>query len=216
MAPVGNSPPDLNSLDRYKVNRPGAVEALYQPLYDYQDYAAAGFTSQTFFQAPIGQSSKTRVDTNMELAGQIPAGQEFLVTDIRVQFFPGADVVQTGTTVPPDAPNWNDTWDVLKTGYLDFFIGSKSYLQDGPLMKFPPDYRLAGIGHSYFRMTTDADQATVFDYATAAGPIYRITPVKLMANQNFAVTVNFDSAVPVNNAGRIGIVLGGYLYRLSQ
>jgi hypothetical protein len=203
-------------MDNYKVNRPGQVEALYQPLYDFQTYDSAGVTSQTFFQSPIGQSGKTRSDTNMELAGQIPAGQEFLVTDIQVVFFPGNEPATSSTTIPPVATNWQDVWNVLKAGNLDFFIGSKSYFRDAPLMKFPPDFRLAGIGHSYFRMGTDADQSVVFDYATHAGPVRRITPIKLMANQNFAVTLNFDSAISVDSDARVGIILGGFLYRLSQ
>lgn len=214
---IGSIPPGLEEFERYKVNRPGQVEAIYQPLYDFQTRAATGVSEQRFFQDPVGTSSKTREDTNMELAGQIPAGQSFLVTDLQVVFFPGADIVQTGTTVPPPGPNWNDAMGVLEAGYLDFFIGSKSYLQDGPLMKFPPHFRMAGGFHSYFRMATDADQATVFDYPTHAGPVYKITPVQLMANQNFSVTLNYPSAtVDITNAGVIGIILGGFLYRMSQ
>lgn len=211
------TPPNLQKMSEYKVNRPGQVEAIWQPLYDFQTYNTTGVSSYRFFQSPIGQNSKTREDTNMELAGQIPAGQTFLATNLQVVFFPGAEPHQTGTTVPPSAPNWNDVWSVLKAGYLDFSIGSKSYLEDGPLMKFPPHFRLAGNGHSYFRMTTDADQASVYDYATHAGPVYNITPIQLMANQNFDVTLNFPSAtVDINNNARIGIILGGFMYRLSQ
>lgn len=214
---IGSIPPGLDEFERYKVNRPGQVEAIYQPLYDFQTRAATGVSQQRFFQEPIGQSSKTLEDTNMELSGQIPAGQSFLVTDIQVVFFPGASPVQTGTTVPPPGPNWDDSWDVLKAGYLDFFIGSKSYLQDGPLMKFPAHFRMAGGFHSYWRMATDADQATVYDYATHAGPVYKITPIQLMANQNFNVSVNYPGAtVNITNAGRIGVILGGFMYRLSQ
>jgi len=214
----GAIPPSMSSFDKYKVNRPGQVEALYQPLYDFQTRAATGVAQQRFFQEPIGQSSKTLEDTNMELSGQIPAGRAFLVTDIQVAFFPGANPIGTGTgTGPLDQSNWNDAWLLLKAGYLEFFIGSKAYLQDGPLMKFPPHFRMAGGADNYFRMGTDADQQFAYDYATHAGPIYKITPVQLMANQNFNVSLNYPSAtVDITNAGKIGIILGGFSYRLSQ
>jgi len=66
-------------------------------------------------------------------------------------------------------------------------------------------------------MGTDADQATSYDYPVHAGPVYKITPIQLMASQNFHVSVNYLSAtVDITNEGRIGIILGGFLYRLSQ
>lgn len=218
MQGIGATPPDMRRFDQYKVNRPGAVEALYQPLYDFQTRAATGVSQQRFFQEPIGQSSKTLEDTNMELSGQIPAGRAFLVTDIQVVFFPGSDPIQTGTDPGVLASeNWNDAWKLYKAGYLEFFIGSKAYLQDGPLMKFPPHFRMAGGADNYFTEDTATDQQWAYDYATNAGPIYKITPVQLMANQNFNVSLNYPSAaVDITNAGRIGIILGGFSYRLSQ
>ena len=56
------------------------------------------------------------------------------------------------------------------------------------------------------------------DYAVFTGPVYQITPVRLIPTQNFNVSLNWATAValPSGVNGRIGVILGGFLYRLSQ
>lgn len=220
------NPPSVGELSRYDVNRKGQAEGIVQPLYDYQEYAAAGQTSLTFFALPIGQGGKTLADTNMEGAGQLPAPKEQLVTNIQVVFMPGTvGVAGTPATGLPGvfgaqapANNWNDCYEVFRSGYLDFFIGSKTYLFDAPLGKFSNDFRLAGSTALADASTAGADGQSMVDYATFAGPVYSISPVRLTSNQNFKVTLNWPAAVPLpsTNEGRIGVILGGFQYRLSQ
>lgn len=210
------NPPSVGELNRYNVNRAGQAEGIVQPLYDYQTYLAAGQTSMTFFAQPIGQGNKTLADTNMEGAGQMPAPKEQLVTSIQVVFFPGSN---PGTFGPQTvANNWNDANAVFQSGYLDFFIGSKSYLQDAPLGKFSNDFRLAGSAALADTTTAGANGHSMIDYATFAGTPYNISPVRLTSNQNFKVTLNWPTAValPSTVDGRIGIILVGFQYRLSQ
>ena len=83
--------PTLQDLKQFAVTKPGQIEATAQSLYDFQTYAAAGQTSLQFFQTPKGQGGKTAADTNLEQAGQLPAGKNFLVTSIEVKFYPGVD-----------------------------------------------------------------------------------------------------------------------------
>lgn len=213
---AGRTPPSPDALKRFDVNRPGAVEAIFQPLYDFQAYAAAGQTQLTFFQDPQGSNSKTLADTNMESAGQLPAPKEMLVTGIELVFWSGVTPGIHGAQVAADY--WNDVHAVMKSGWLNFFIGSKSYLTDAPVGKFPASFRLGGVADSSDSTTAAADSQTLTQYATFSSRPYEITPVRLPSNQNFNVTLNWPSAValPSAVAGRIGVMLQGFQYRLSQ
>lgn len=213
------NPPSVGELNRYNVNRAGQAEGIVQPLYDYQTYTAAtGHTSLVFFALPLGQGvpQKTLADTNMEGAGQMPSPKEQLVTAIQVVFFPGSNPGTFGAQTA--ANNWNDVNTVFQSGWLDFFIGSKSYLLDAPVGKFSNDFRLAGTSALSDTTTAAADGQSMIDYATFAGPIYQISPVRLTSNQNFKVSLNWPTGVPLPSGvnGRIGVILMGFQYRLSQ
>jgi hypothetical protein len=209
-------PPSSAQLKKYGVNVPDSVVAISQPLYHYQVYAAAGQTQLTFFQNPVGQNGLTFADTNVEAAGSMPSPKRMLVTGIQVQFFPGSLPGTFGAGAV--ANNWNDMNAVYQSGWLDFFVGSASWLKDAPIGKFPPDYRLAGTAAMSDSTTAAAAQANMVDYAAMAGRPYDITPIELSSNQNFNVTLNWPAVVatPSTVAGRIGVTLMGFQYRLSQ
>lgn len=206
LAVRGRIPPNAAALSDFAVNRPDQVEAIWQPFYDYATYPAAGTTSLTFFQLPIGQGGKTLADTNMRLGGQFPNGQRFLCTGLEVRFYPGNAILGGAF------PNWQDAFDFYSGGVLRFFIGSKDYMEIAPLDMAPPSSRLAGamtIGGAEVANETG-------QYATAAGVPLDITPVLLTSSQNFNVTLQWPTAVPVTAEARVGVVLRGFLYRNSQ
>ena len=130
----------------------------------------------------------------------------------------GIEPVTSNLTV--GAPSqWNDVQAVFNNGYLDFFIGSKSYLTDAPLGKFSNDFRLAGSAALSDTTAAGTTELSKIDYATFAGPLYEITPTRLVSNQNFNVTLNWKTPVVLPSGDintRIGVILGGFLYRLSQ
>lgn len=211
------NPPNMQSLPGYAVNREGQYEVIWQPTYDIQAYGTAGATQFTFFQRSVGSSSTTLADTNMRAAGQFPNPQKFLVTGIQVMFDAGNTVSAGDVTTATAAENWNDVNDVLfGSGYLELVIGSKPYLQDAPLAKFPQQFRLTGVVDSSDSSTAGADQKGLTDYAVGCGKYYAITPLMIPTNQNFSVTLNFPSAIAIASAARIGVILDGFLYRLSQ
>lgn len=204
----------LDRLKKFAVNRPGQIESVKQSLYDFQTYAQAGQTSLTFFQVPVGQSSKTRADTNMTIAGSLPQPQHFLLQGIEIHFFPANPVSATGAIV---AENINDVYDVFKSGWLDLFIGSKSYLTEAPIGRFPPSAGVAAASALSDTTTAAASRVTVVDYARFGGQPYAMDPpILLVPNQNFNVTLNWPTAVAIAVAARIGVVLKGTLYRNSQ
>ncbi|MDH5654202.1 MAG: hypothetical protein OEZ39_20285 [Gammaproteobacteria bacterium] len=213
----GLAAPSLQTQRRYRVNRRGQFETVYQPLYDFTTYAAAGQTSLTFFQTPIGQSGKTYADTNMESAGQLPSPKSMMVTAISVVFFPGSAVNATGALTTTGV-NWEDVNTVHKSGFLKLFCGSKDFIIDGPIGKFPPPFRLTGAAAMADASTAAADLHSQIDYASMTGITYQIVPITIPPNQNFNVTLNWPTAValPSTVAGRIGIILDGFLTRLSQ
>jgi hypothetical protein len=213
----GLSVPNPDSLKQYAVNYGTQREIIWNPLYDYITYAQAGQTSLTFFQNPVGQSSKTYADTNMKLAGQLPYPQAFLMTGLQVELFPDA-LPGRGGLDPQTAvaSNWNDMWEVFESGYLVLTIGDKEYIKEGPLGKFPPSYRLGGTAALTDTTTAAATQLSIVDYAAFCGAPYRVIPFTIPNSQNFNVQLIWPTAVGITAACRIGITLLGYLYRAVQ
>lgn len=218
----GNKIPNLADLLKFDVNRRGQYEGIRQTLYDSATYAAAGQTELQFFQTPRGQSSKTLADTNMTSAGQLPQPQHFLVESIELLLFPGVDIGTLGTTLAA-TEFANDMYSVAKSGSLDFFIGSKSYLGEAPLGRFPPKTKLGvhaahGIQRKQATAANAEDQVSS-EYACWAGrPYYLDPPVLLVPNQNFNITLTWPAAValPSTANAKIFVVMDGVLYRQSQ
>lgn len=208
---------------RYKVNMAGVVEAINQPLYSYQAYPAAGSAQLSFFQTPTGQSNTTIQDTNMQLAGQIPAPQMFLVSGIGVDYLPGAAT----TTLPvffgaQGANGWaNDFYTIFRQGELELIVGNKSYLQMAPLLSMPMRSHLQG---SFAAADGGANAVTVqqlrFNTAWSQGEVFKPIPLLLEAGQNFRVNINFPggaiATVSGDAAARIGVTLYGTMYRPVQ
>lgn len=199
--------PTADQLKPYAVNRPGQLTGLRWEFYDFQTYAAAGATQIDFFQVPQGQGGKTLADTNMESAGSLPNPKSFLVTDIQVFFTPTGDIASAAGI----AEGANDVRDFyLGAAYLEFFIGSTYYVQQGPLVRFPPRNGLILQGDN-------GGGAFKAVYANAGGAPYLMTPeVLIEPTQNFKVSLKWPNAVPTAATARVGVVLGGYMYRLSQ
>lgn len=210
---LGRTPLSLNDLTFYNPNRPDSTEAIWQPFYDFQSYAAAGVTSQIFFQVPNGQSGKTFADTNMVLPGQFPAPTAFLCTAVMVFFDPGATDSATSTTAVAQT-NINDVITVANSGFLELTIGSKVYLRDAPLGKFAPNFTINGF--SALLGSTTSPNMIQTGFARAAGRYYEITPFLIPQSQNFNVTLYWPAAVSTATTGRIGVILDGFQYRQSQ
>ena len=218
---TGRIPVTLDQLNVYNPNRADAIEAIWQPFYDFTTYAAAGQTQLQFFQVQTGQGGKTLADTNMLLGGQFPAPTAFLCTAIMVGMFAnntGLANVQTGpnTTAAAAAalPNANDTLKFLNSGYLQITIGSKTYLTDAPVGKFPVNFTMGGLEAVSGTFAAGTFMAT--DFARGIGRYYEITPFLIPMTQNFVVTLNWPVVVALTNPARVGVILDGFYYRQSQ
>lgn len=212
--------PSIQQLERYNVNVEGQPEVTWQPIYDMQVYPLAGVAQMNFFAVPEGQGVpvKTFDDTNMELGGALPVPVNMAVTNVQIYFFPDGAPGRTGA-IANTGLNWNDVEAVLQAGNLQLEIGSKEYLVDAPLMKFPPQFRLAGAAALADSTTAAANAGSQIDYSTAAGMIYTLVPLRLISQQNFSVRLRWQNGVvatPSTADARIGVQLGGFNYRLAQ
>ena len=213
--------PTTAQLQQYNVTIPSNYEALTQSLYDYQAYAAAGATSFNFFAIPQGQSSKTADDTNMVLAGQIPAQQIFLALSAEVHFYPTTPTVTAQVPAVFGAQALaaivNDVYYIYRAGNFLFTIGSKPYLQEAPLGRLPPKTHMQVNAALADTTTAAASSQSRVAYAYAAGRPYAFgAPLKLAPNMSFSVAINFATAVAITNPARVGVVLDGILYRQAQ
>lgn len=209
--------PSLAELQQYNVNRPNQVEAIRSSLYDTLTYAQAGQTSLQFFQVPKS-GTKTFAQTNMTAAGSLPSPQSFLVETIEIYVRPGSlPGVLTAASTPVIPSFLNDIYEFYTVaGWLELFIGSKAYLDEAPLIKFPPKCGLSGFSSSSDAAST-ATSSTLVNYASAAGPIYELDPpILLVPTQNFSVTLNWPTANAITADALVTVQLGGILYRNSQ
>lgn len=231
--PVGSGSvpnvPSYTDLSSYNVNRDG-WEVIRQTLYDSNAYAAAGTQLLTFFALPLGQgtgfggSAKTLSDTNMQAAGQMPNMQEFLVQSVEVAFFPTTPTVAAQMPAvfgaQAAAQIINDAYIFYRAGNLQFQIGSKSYLTEAPLMKFPPkahfDITAVALADTTTAAASSQSRAA---YAGSRGRPYQMNGanLRLVSNQNFSITLNWPEGVQaITNPARVFVYLDGLLYRRSQ
>lgn len=210
------TPPSVDQLQNFDPNLPSSTEAIKWNLYDTLAYAQAGQQSLTFFQSPVGQNGKTYADTNMQAAGALPNPQRFLVTGIELYFFPGDAVAAIGASAANNyIKDVNLFWN--SPAWLQFFIASKPYLNESPLLKFPPPNGLAGWAALSDTTTAGAGQASSISYATACGDCFDMNPpILLTTNTNFNINLNWPALVPLALAGTVKCNLSGLLYRKSQ
>lgn len=219
--------PNRQQLDAFNVNREG-WEGITNSLYDSAAYAAAGANTLAFFATPIGQGVgfgggvKTLSDTNMQLAGQLPANQEFLVQSIEILFSPTTPTVaaQMPAAFGAQAISQivNDAYIFYRAGNLTLTVGSKAYLQEAPLMKFPTKAFFEAHAALADVSTTGASFQSRIAYATARGRPYLLkAPLRLVSNQNFGVSLNWPEGLQaITNPARVTVTMDGVLYRRSQ
>lgn len=234
----GNTYPSLETFRQNVVARIGEVEVIKQTLYDTVVYPTAGAVTIPFFQNPIGQglsaspgnaaAAKALSDTNLTLGGQLPAPQAFLIASIEVDFQPGSSAAaNTFAIQPPSGFNAAaaaavqageaDVNAFYTGGSLTLTIGTKPYLQEAALLRFPPKARFE------LDAAVASNSATVGEVLMAklkaGGRPYQLDPMLgLMTSMNFNVTLNWPVAVatPSGFNGAARVILDGWLFRAVQ
>lgn len=207
-----------NNPSQFAVNVAGMSEAITQPLYSYQAYPAVGSAQplQFFQNVPVG--AVTLEDTNMQLPGQLPAPQSFLVQGIGVDYLPGTSVSRMGADSA--LGQITDLYAILRRGLITLTIGSKNYLQLGPLLQLPVRSHINGVAAVTSATTPAPALQTFVSVGYADGDVFRPRPLLIPASQNFSVTLSWPAgavAIPsADAAARIGVQLYGTLYRPVQ
>jgi len=211
--------PTVAQLQAANVNVSGVKEIIWQPIFDFAVYAAAGQQNIKFFQNAAGAGGKTQADTNMQQGGQFPAGTLFALTGIEIPFNSGATIYNEAAVPIVTGQSYaDDVQAALGYGaYLVLTIGNKQYLIDGPLVMFPSSGRLY-VSAAIAIALPAAETVGTFAYAAGAGMPYDVTGLYIPSNQNFDVTLYWPALVPLPSTkpGRIGCRLNGYIVRNVQ
>ncbi len=191
------------------------LDVIVEPRYDTNFIPTAGTQQILFFTQPIGQgtsvwgtaSSKTYADTNMDLAGQLAAGYNFVILGFRL--LPSFNMTIADATL------------AFNGAAFVFTIGSKDYLRV-PARTIP-----AGMG----QFIGGAGATTTAGHGwPALQNNYSIVkqPLELAQTQNFsarlawpagaqAVTTTMAGGTTAGAAGLpITSILDGFLKRLPQ
>lgn len=244
MNPFGVQP-TIADFQAGRVTNPNQSEVTRSPLYDFLLYPTAGQLSFNFFAQPQGAagsitsavgaqvgSPKTKFDTNLQMANTLPSGKAFNIVSIELLFFPGASAApNTYTPAAPAQANAgaavadllarvqaaNDVNTVLQAGCLELQVLDKIYVQETPLLRFPPQTGISldmavasnatGTGITSGVVAKAIGRAWIFDQ-----------PFLLQPSMNFAINVTFPGLVPTPSGfnGRIGVILDGYYARATQ
>jgi hypothetical protein len=169
---------------------PGLIDESSQIYYDTLQITLAT-ANYRFFTVPVG-GAKSRLFTNMTLAGQLPAPQSLLVRAVRI-------IVKAATTAKADH--------FLNNTHVVFKVGEKEALV-GPTMLFS-----AGAG-TYNNITTDVAQNGVPD----ARSLWSLgKPIQIGVGQNFYLDIIYDTApVTAYSSFYVLVVLDGALVRGVQ
>jgi len=234
------NPPQAGDFENYRVTSANFSQSILQPLYDSILYPAAGSQLLQFFQSPQGAgvttalgaavgATKTIADTNMQLAGTLSSGLQFLAEGIDIAFFPGS--VATASTYTPAtvgffnataslaniAAQFNDPNIFYQAGVVTFSVLTVPYLTDTPPLKFPPRacFDLSAAIASNAAATSFIGGAVLRagGYPNELNP-----PIALFPATSFNVSITYPAvvAMPSGFNGRAVVTLQGWTFRAGQ
>lgn len=191
------------------------VDVTVQPLYDTATVPAAGALTLTYFSNPIGAaggnftaaaSNKVLADSNMDLAGQLPSGQNFRVLGFRAQ--------PHFALTTADAQKWSSG------SWFLFTVGQKPYL------RVPTDTLPAGVGPDGSVFGTAATGGILSHGFPALANSFQIgrQSLELASGTNFQATLNWVAVVAVTTTAPtqpaaglpVRIYLDGFFFRSVQ
>ena len=194
------------------------VQVIRNTYYSFQTYPTAGSTSFSFFGDVVGQNGVTKFQTNMKRANSF-SQRMFLIKTIRTLF------TLPSSTLTAANLSYDDTMlsllnNIAANGahVFAFQIQDKEYLQvTNPLLYFP-------FGSGVIASTPKVEQAVAADQATSYGvisprkdDIFMMDPPQLLESEvTFNMNIDFQTAIPVPVAGRIGMIIDGLEFRPIQ
>jgi hypothetical protein len=208
---------------RARLTDPRFKEGIRQSLYDTLVFDSGVTQRLQFFAVQAGQSGKTKADTNMELAGTLPAGHKFVAEALEIHVYPGSNagayvrqdpVRQNAAVAVPQFAN--DVHALGEAGWVEVQIGTKTYLIEAPLNRFPPSAGLIVTPAVEQNLAVAAAQTVSVDYARFGGRPYLLIPNLPIEGQTaFSVSINWPApfALPSGFDAKIKVVLPGVYFR---
>lgn len=196
-------------------------EQVGRVLYHIQDYGTAGALKFAFFGKAKGDATNGLGDTNMDTSNGLSAGSRIMLMGMQIALLPGANPVQQAAA--SFKSHLNDANAVLMgLSYVTLKIGNKTYVEEGPIGRFPAGFGLAvGAGGIQTTQETGADAVNVVNYASNGLPTPAATrkfdvPLPLPQQTKLEVEINFPSLITVGTAARLGIWIPGVEIRKQQ
>jgi hypothetical protein len=180
---------------KYTEGKP-LLEWIKQPLYDRAATTTATTTQLTFFSSPLS-ATKTKVDTNMVMAGSLPKPRVIDIYGIFVQCAPGTTLA--------------DLRKFYNNAYFSLDIGSKNYLEV-PMLGMP-----SGLGLIGTAVRDTSGTPTTVDEFTNGVPhlsnIFNVSlkglPLHIPSLQNFSCTIYINPTQTFSAAFNVTVYLWG-------
>lgn len=180
------------------IRRRRKLEGVSWPLYDSEEIATSGTTTLTMFQVPVGQASKTQLDTNMKAAGLIQTGERFQMHSIGFGLQNSA-AASIGLV---------DFREILETGYLQISIQDREYFNARlTMLPFGGGYTAVSDGAT---TTTQDPQNGAPDHRV----MYKfLRKIVVPRNVHFQISLNWPVAPTPTVAIRAVVWINGILWR---
>lgn len=195
----------------------GGRDIITQPLYDTQQYPAAGTANPiSFFGTPKGQGTtlfgagtKNLTDTNMRAAAQLPSPWTFEIYTVQAFLFSAEANPQDALTM------FSDIAAVFNAGNLVLEIGSKWFLEI-PLAHLPGGAGIDGVASQAGAVAATQIESVHSGLADPRAVYILASPITILENENFEVRVTVPGAPAPTAAVNIRCYLGGQLARSIQ
>lgn len=195
----------------------GGRDIITQPLYDTQQYPAAGTSSPlAFFQVPKGQGTtlfgtgpKNLTDTNMRTAGSLPSPWTFEIFTVQIFALSNEANPQDALTM------FSDIASVLNAGNLVLNIGSKQFLEI-PIIHTPGGAGIDGVASQAGAVAATQIESVHSGVADPKAVFVLSRTITLLENENFDVQLTVPNAPTPTAAVNLRCYLGGELTRSIQ
>lgn len=179
------------NLANFEINL-SAWQGTTEPLYASRVYPKAGVKTMNFF-VTVG---RTIIESNMQVAGQMPLGSMFLIQSIEVD-------------IAIDSMNKREVARSLARLYgwggLRLMIGSANYLTLAPLRLFSPP-----------PVVSEKKPTEVFTGFRSGPLVLSLHDLLLISQKDFCVILDWPEAPPITADATVFVYLHGRYYRKTR
>lgn len=194
---------------------PTLLDARRHVLYSYKAYPTTGQTKLTFFDQNVGSAVNNEGDTNMQQASMLSGQEMFVVLNVRMSALPAqADYDTAAAGTPVAFGQWNEV--MFRNCWINFTIGRKKYIDTiGPIGLFSPGFGTGTVIAGNPTVTRNVAWPNFGSPDTKALWL-QDPPITIVAGENIQADANWKNLLTVTTAGKLGMLLDGYLIGPAQ